>query len=221
MEDISMRRFLGELIGLAATTIVLSCLMTSFATTAGAQDRIVHACIQHSSLQVRIVEANDPCRDSEQRLQWNLMGLQGEPGPPGPRGPQGERGPAGEPGSGLQLVDSLGMAIGKLLGCCDVVIDAGGTKVLLPVASGGFQQTNVFFYYESADCTGPRLLPESGVFSRTLVQGTTAYYATDFGMHAVQSQESQGMCFATSFSRPTGPVSTLDVSSFIPPFSVK
>lgn len=52
--------------------------------------------------QLRIVAREAPCRASEQRLTWSLVGPQGPQGPqgaPGPQGPQGPAGPAGAEGA--------------------------------------------------------------------------------------------------------------------------
>jgi hypothetical protein len=228
-----MRRFFCRPLGLAALTVALSCSPLALATPAHAhgsrtpapaQGDVVNACVHRWTRYVRIVGGGHSCRDSEQQVQWSVAGPQGEAGPPGAPGPQGVPGPPGEAaveGAGVLLIDNLGNLIGTLLGCCDVVIDAEGAKVLLPVVSGGFAETPVLFYYESADCSGPRRLPRNGVFSATVVQGTTAFYATDFERRAIRSQESHGTCFAMPFLPPTGVASSLDLSGFVPPFSVR
>ena len=61
----------------------------------------IHACVDRTNGQVRIVSAGDPCRRHENPLEWNQEGPSGPagaPGDPGPSGPQGEPGPAGPPG---------------------------------------------------------------------------------------------------------------------------
>jgi hypothetical protein len=228
-----MRRFFCRPLGLAALTVALSCSPLALATPALAHDGVtpalapddvVHACVHRWSRYVRIVGRGRSCRDSEQHVQWSVAGPQGKAGPPGAPGPQGVPGPPGEgdaAGAGVLLLDNLGNTIGTLLGCCDVVVEAEGAKVLLPVVAGGFAETPVLFYYESADCSGPRRLPRNGVFSSTVVQGTTAFYATDFERRPILSQESAAGCFTIPFLPPTGLASSLDLSGFVPPFSVR
>jgi hypothetical protein len=219
-----MGRLLGGPIALAATTIALTCLAPAFVSTALARDTAVHACVHHWTRYVRIVGPGRSCHPSEHRMQWSVAGPRGETGPPGPAGPQGVPGPPGPgtPGrSGVELFDSLGTVVGTLLGCCDVVVEVDGAKVLIPVVSNGFAETPSLFYYESSDCSGPRRLPRNGVFSSTVVQSTTAYFATTFERRTILSQEFQGTCFPMTFLPPTGAVSILDLSGFVPPFSVK
>lgn len=69
-----------------------------------------YACVDNSSGTIHMVDAGVKCSNSEQLVQWNQMGPQGEIGPQGPQGeqglqgiqgPQGEvgpQGPAGEQG---------------------------------------------------------------------------------------------------------------------------
>jgi hypothetical protein len=88
--------------------------------------QVIYACVQQSSQskdsskesnkdsesaqgsqQVRIVAANEPCRRTETRLQWNVTG------PVGPQGPKGDPGPVGPQGTGL----ATGAISGRLVGC--------------------------------------------------------------------------------------------------------
>lgn len=63
-------------------------------------DGEIYACVQQGSAQVRIVGASVPCKSTETRLTWNIVGPQGAPGPTGPQGPAGPEGPAGPQGPG-------------------------------------------------------------------------------------------------------------------------
>jgi hypothetical protein len=58
----------------------------------------IYACAKTGNGQLRVVEADEGCLSSEQRLVWNVEGPQGEPGPVGPVGPQGEQGATGPQG---------------------------------------------------------------------------------------------------------------------------
>lgn len=51
----------------------------------------VIACVQQSSQQVRIVSATEPCRQSETRLPWSIVGPSGPPGPLDLRDPRDPR----------------------------------------------------------------------------------------------------------------------------------
>lgn len=66
---------------------------------------VIHACVQRSSGQVKIVGVNGTCAGSEDPLHWSVVsagagaqGLQGPVGPMGPSGPTGPMGPAGPQG---------------------------------------------------------------------------------------------------------------------------
>jgi hypothetical protein len=80
----------------------LALLSLSFASLPGsalAQDPpaagVIFACLSTASGNVRIVAADQPCRNPETRVQWNIVG---EPGPVGPQGPVGPMGPMGPQG---------------------------------------------------------------------------------------------------------------------------
>jgi hypothetical protein len=53
----------------------------------------ISACVGDNSRQVRFVGADEPCRNNETRVTFNVAG------PPGPEGPQGPPGPAGPSGT--------------------------------------------------------------------------------------------------------------------------
>lgn len=54
----------------------------------------IHACVNNSSGELKIVDATAACRTNETAVDWNITGPAGPPGPPGPTGPQGPPGPA-------------------------------------------------------------------------------------------------------------------------------
>ncbi len=64
----------------------------------------IHACVNSTNGNTRIVDGADDCRRNETQLYWNVAGQtgpQGEPGPQGPiglTGPMGHVGPAGQDG---------------------------------------------------------------------------------------------------------------------------
>jgi hypothetical protein len=212
-----MWRFLDVPVRLGAITLLAIGVTLAGEAAAGGPNESIQVCIQPHGSKIRLVNARQSCRSWERRLQWNVRGPQGEAGPPGPPGAAGPPGTSGV----MQLVDHAGATVGALVGCCDVVLDADGTKVLLPVLADGFAQTPRLFYFESPDCSGPPLLPQNGVFSHAIVEGATAYFATDFRSRPIQSQAYQGDCYPMTYRRPTGPASAIDLSRFVPPFSVR
>jgi hypothetical protein len=52
----------------------------------------LNACAQLENGKLRLASADDPCKEQEEALSWNVQGPTGPVGPPGPRG---EPGPAG------------------------------------------------------------------------------------------------------------------------------
>lgn len=75
-------------------------------TTAPAQ-QVIHACVTAGDGSIRMVDAAQPCRRREVRVQWNVAGpsgpqgapgVDGAPGPAGPAGPIGATGPIGPQG---------------------------------------------------------------------------------------------------------------------------
>lgn len=87
---------------LLARRSALAVLSLSFASLPGsaiAQELpaagVIFACLSTASGNVRIVAADQPCRNPETRVQWNIVG---EPGPAGTQGPAGPMGPMGPQG---------------------------------------------------------------------------------------------------------------------------
>ena len=58
----------------------------------------IYACVNNSSGEIKIVDADATCKRNETLLEWNKQGPQGETGPQGDPGRQGEPGPQGETG---------------------------------------------------------------------------------------------------------------------------
>jgi hypothetical protein len=146
--------------------------------------------------------------------------------------------------SGIVLKDVNGTLLGPLdLASGIVTLSDGGTLIgAIPSPSGFFQGTS--FYYESTDCTGTRLSFPGFVWVRNVVgvEGSTLYYSpasapnltansSDYSPEIAGNCAGTGQLFVppdrccctspscfTPFSGPLGPVSTLDVSAFLPPF---
>ena len=62
---------------------------------AGPTSGLIHACVNTNSGEIKIVDADDRCKNNWTPLDWNAVGPRG---PEGPEGPQGERGLVGPEG---------------------------------------------------------------------------------------------------------------------------
>ncbi|HEU0106250.1 MAG TPA: hypothetical protein VFT38_08775 [Vicinamibacteria bacterium] len=89
------------LTGVLCATLGVALLAPRPADADGGDPTVIHACVQKSSQQVRIVGPNDACRSTETAVHWSIVGPTGPagvPGAAGPTGPQGVVGPTGPQG---------------------------------------------------------------------------------------------------------------------------
>ena len=87
----SKKRFLY-----AATLVMVIVLVGATAALAHGGDlNLIHACVKNDNGGLRIVGANDSCKNNETALDWGIVGPAGPQGPAGAQGPIGETGPAG------------------------------------------------------------------------------------------------------------------------------
>jgi hypothetical protein len=77
---------------LSVLVAVLALLLAGGAWAFGSTGGEIHACVKNVGGNIRIVAADEACKDNETGLQWNFEG------PQGPRGDRGEVGPQGPPG---------------------------------------------------------------------------------------------------------------------------
>ena len=70
----------------------------AYAHDGNSDPAVVHACVQKSSNQVRIVGVAGSCTNAEVALHWSITGPQGAQGPTGAQGAQGMPGPTGPQG---------------------------------------------------------------------------------------------------------------------------
>lgn len=116
---------------------------------------------------MRLVAANEPCRQHETRIQWSVAGPQGPQGPAGPTGPQGPVGPAGSNGA-----DGATGAAG-LTGPQGVQGPTGPTGPTGPQGPAGFQNlfgtnTSMAQAGRGAECTlGEAILSAGAVAGGT------------------------------------------------------
>jgi hypothetical protein len=92
--------------------IQISLLSVTLVSAHGGNMALIHACVNNTSGEIKIVGANSNCPSNYRALDWNIQGPAGQQGPMGPIGPQGlqgerglqgEQGPQGLPGQqGIQ-----------------------------------------------------------------------------------------------------------------------
>jgi hypothetical protein len=95
-----------RLLGTRRWRVLATALLVAFAFASGsavaafalAPPSTIYACVNNSSGTIKIVGANDTCKNNETKLQWNTEGPQGPAGPTGPAGPAGPQGPQGPQG---------------------------------------------------------------------------------------------------------------------------
>ena len=95
--------------------VLISLVSVTLASAHGGNIALIHACVNNTSGEIKIVGANSNCPSNYRALDWNIQGPAGQQGPIGPVGPigpqglqgerglQGEQGPQGLPGQqGIQ-----------------------------------------------------------------------------------------------------------------------
>jgi len=124
----------------AAVLASFHCLFFPF--PAGAQAVVLlHACVHNTTGQVRFVDPDRPCTNTETRLTLNAAG---SPGERGEKGDKGDPGPKGDPGAGLDTGVISGVATscqGPLAGA--MVYIPGRSFVSVANALGGFELSYV------------------------------------------------------------------------------
>jgi hypothetical protein len=184
--------------------------------TANAQ--VIHACVNNSNGDMKIVPAGATCQRNSSPLSWNVAG------------------PAGPPGQGsLSVVDVNGKTVGVLLepNAATVGRQIGGVWVAITFNWQGFgPDQSVIFYYQSQDCTGPRYMdaasvPVRGIFSTD--QSPPSIYFPGAPVSQVTVNSTNGgpntNCgrFPGPQTFPLGLAQSVPISSLglTPPFSVK
>jgi hypothetical protein len=93
-QEDTMRRW----ISVATSVVTVLGLWMVAGTVVRAQSNVIHACVNTTNGQVRIVDSAANCKNSEVPVSWNVTGSPGPSGPPGPAGPAGAPGAAGPAG---------------------------------------------------------------------------------------------------------------------------
>lgn len=148
------------------------------------------------------VKIRQACKDNEERLDPETLGLQGPAGPPGPSG------------NGVIVKDANGAQVGPVMSLTDeravVLRRIGSATVQLMVNRSGFEEYGVVqLHYESDNCTGVMLLYESSFVPFASTHSGKAYFG--FGGAAPRVVASVGQFHHTA-STCTGAG-----KSFIPP----
>jgi hypothetical protein len=78
--------------------LLLGATLVTVAVAHGGDPAKIHSCVNPNSGGIKIVGANETCKNHETTLDWNIQGVQGPPGPQGAPGQAGPPGPPGQPG---------------------------------------------------------------------------------------------------------------------------
>lgn len=82
----------------AFAMIGLMFLSVTYVSAHGGNTALIHACVNNTSGEIKIVGANANCPSNYRALDWNIQGPAGQQGPIGPVGPVGPVGPIGPQG---------------------------------------------------------------------------------------------------------------------------
>ncbi len=103
MKRTQLRRLKIFATAVSLATAMAALTPMAYAHGGNTDPSVIHACVQQSSNQVKIVGVNGSCSNSEVAVHWSIMGPQGPTGPQGSQGPQGSIGPTGPQGpQGIQ-----------------------------------------------------------------------------------------------------------------------
>jgi hypothetical protein len=198
---------------LAVTLVALA-----FASAASAQ--VINGCIKTNGT-LKIVTGPADCSARETPISWNQQGPQGEPGPAGEPGLPGEPGAEAEV---LHVFDNNGVDVGIYAGA-DAVFSVEGkpwhyrvylpdSEVMLFVrALDGVQSLqDVWYYFESTDCTGDAYARQAGRLIRPAVYDL--YIATGTEPVAIQTRsKSWRTPLPEPYNCASGGVGTMNVFS--------
>jgi hypothetical protein len=87
----------------AFNVVLMSLLSVTLVSAHGGNTALIHACVNNTSGEIKIIGANANCPNNYRALDWNIQGPIGPVGLVGPAGPVGPVGPVGPMGpQGLQ-----------------------------------------------------------------------------------------------------------------------
>jgi len=83
--------------------VLISLLSVTLVSAHGGNTALIHACVNNTSGEIKIIGANATCPNNSRALDWNIQGPAGQQGTQGQQGPMGPVGPVGPIGpQGLQ-----------------------------------------------------------------------------------------------------------------------
>ena len=92
------QKFLFPKLLLVFNLVLIALTSVTLASAHGGNAALIHACVNNTSGELKIVGANAACPNNYRALDWNIQGSAGQQGPIGPAGPVGPVGPVGAVG---------------------------------------------------------------------------------------------------------------------------
>jgi hypothetical protein len=141
-------------------------------------------------------------------------------------GATGATGPQGPAAKTISVYDATNVVIGQWLPNDEILITSQGSPFYISATATGFVYSGV--YFSSSDCTGaPYILPGAGAqlipYASASAPGSSTVYVP--GTTLIQANlnstlQYNGQCYGAQFGAASVlPVTTVDLSAFVPPFS--
>ena len=89
------QKFLSPKWLVALNVVLITLVSVTLVSAHGGNTALIHACVNNTSGEIKIIGANATCPNNYRALDWNIQGPVGQQGPIGPVGPVGPVGPAG------------------------------------------------------------------------------------------------------------------------------
>jgi hypothetical protein len=133
--------------------VLISLVSVTLVSAHGGNTALIHACVNNTSGEIKIIGANATCPNNYRALDWNIQGPAGQQGPIGPVGPVGPVGLVGPIGpQGLQGERGLQGEQGPqgLPGQQGIQGPAGISGLEIVTANSGTQDTDIIYVF--AEC---------------------------------------------------------------------
>ena len=89
------QKLLSQKLLVVLNVVLISLMGATLVSAHGGNTALIHACVNNTSGELKIVGANSNCPNNYRPLDWNIQGPAGQQGPMGPAGPVGPVGPVG------------------------------------------------------------------------------------------------------------------------------